>query len=255
MNPHPDLETLAEAAEGLLETSENERILRHAENCPECADQLRSLAAVTATLASLPAPAMPAEVAARLDEALRSLQNPVNNSIVVDMSTRRRFSPGVLVGSAAACLVLLVAVAFAAGALHLPRKSGTRTADLAGGRATSILSTGQDYTTANLRAQVDVLVRQAERAESFHGSDRMSAQNTGPSTMMAPGNSPALLEACSAAIDLDVEPLAIDVAEFEGKPAAVVVVPSTQAGSVEVWIMDPACASSAVRYFTRLAVG
>jgi hypothetical protein len=260
VSPHPDLETLAEAAEGLLEPSENERVMRHAHGCAECAHQLQSLADVSATLAALPAPAMPADVAARLDEVLRSLTS-AEVAPVVDLSPRRRLSPRVVLGSAAACLVLLVGVAFAAGVLRPDGKHATQSATPAGGTdlAAPILTTGRDYTTAALASQVDALLRQANNAEGAKDSARLpqpgGVLGALPSTMMTTESSPDLFQTCSTAIDPNVRPLAIDIAEFEGIPAAVVVIPSDRPGNVEVWITDPTCTPGLVRFFTRVEVG
>lgn len=271
MSSHPDLETLADSAEGVLEPSENEQVLDHASVCVECTEALRSLAEVSAALAALPAPAMPAGVAARLDATLRNLGSapvdPPAAASVVDLSTRRRPPARLVLGSAAACLVLLVGIAFAAGTIHLPSRDADTTAGSAAGAATSgppILATGQDYTAADLPAQIGALVHraearqaaspgpaQADKADSRFGNPEAA----GPSTMALTGVNPGLVQACTNAVDPDLEPLAIDLAAFDGSPAAIVVLPSERADSVEVWVMDPTCTPGLVRFFTRVQVG
>ncbi len=61
---------LAEFREGLLPARKAAGIAAHLRECPSCAEADAQLAAVTAILASTPAPPMPASLAERLDAAL-----------------------------------------------------------------------------------------------------------------------------------------------------------------------------------------
>jgi len=61
---------MAAFREGLLPARKATRIAAHLSSCPRCAEVDAQLAAVTAILASTPAPPMPAALAARLDAAL-----------------------------------------------------------------------------------------------------------------------------------------------------------------------------------------
>ena len=70
MRGHVDGETMAAFREGLLPARKATRIAAHLSSCPRCAEVDAQLAAVTAILASTPAPPMPASLAARLDAAL-----------------------------------------------------------------------------------------------------------------------------------------------------------------------------------------
>jgi hypothetical protein len=68
--PHPSLTELAEAAEGLLEQPRSAEVLEHLAGCGRCQHSAAELRAVSTTLAAVPAPVMPADVAARLDRVL-----------------------------------------------------------------------------------------------------------------------------------------------------------------------------------------
>ena len=67
---HPDADTLAACREGLLGRRRSARIRAHLARCSRCASLDRELAAVTTQLASVPAPRIPDELAARLDTVL-----------------------------------------------------------------------------------------------------------------------------------------------------------------------------------------
>jgi Putative zinc-finger len=67
---HVDRQRLAEFREGLLPGRRAARIAAHLRECPRCAEADAQLEAVTAILASTPAPPMPASLAERLDAAL-----------------------------------------------------------------------------------------------------------------------------------------------------------------------------------------
>src|SRR5215471_7572107 len=70
MRGHPGSETIAAFREGVLPARKAARIAAHLRECPRCAEADAQLAAVTAILASTPAPPMPASLAERLDAAL-----------------------------------------------------------------------------------------------------------------------------------------------------------------------------------------
>ena len=69
--PHPSIDDLADLAEGLTESHTAARALRdHLAGCPECRDTLDALTEVQDLLGSVETPAMPADVARRLNAAL-----------------------------------------------------------------------------------------------------------------------------------------------------------------------------------------
>jgi len=67
---HADLELIAAFHEGLLDDPAAERLGRHLAQCGICAERDAAIAQVTTRLATAPVPAMPAELARRLDAAL-----------------------------------------------------------------------------------------------------------------------------------------------------------------------------------------
>jgi hypothetical protein len=68
---HPDLDVLSDWQEDLLPSEAAAETAAHVASCGECAAAVRSLEAVTATLAGDRAPRMPDAVAERLDRAVR----------------------------------------------------------------------------------------------------------------------------------------------------------------------------------------
>lgn len=69
-NPHPSLEDLADAAEGLLGPDRQSGVRSHLSGCGRCREAAASLQQVSSVLAAEPAPPMPDAVAARLQAAL-----------------------------------------------------------------------------------------------------------------------------------------------------------------------------------------
>jgi len=67
---HLDATTIAELDAGALDPTQAESARAHLRSCPGCAGVRAGLAEVQAVLASTPAPAMPDDVAARLDTVL-----------------------------------------------------------------------------------------------------------------------------------------------------------------------------------------
>ncbi|HLL63574.1 MAG TPA: hypothetical protein VK401_11025 [Propionibacteriaceae bacterium] len=69
---HPLLPELAEWDEGLLDQTRAASLEGHVAGCPQCAGAVTDLREVTRRLAGVPAPSMPAAVAARLDSVVAS---------------------------------------------------------------------------------------------------------------------------------------------------------------------------------------
>lgn len=70
--PHPDVDELADLAEGLLEPNRSADIETHVHGCTDCAGLLAAVRAVPTLLADIPSPAMPPEAAERLEALLRA---------------------------------------------------------------------------------------------------------------------------------------------------------------------------------------
>jgi hypothetical protein len=67
---HFSLDELAELDEGLLDPERTSAVRAHLHGCGECRDRTQALATTRSILADLPPVAMPAQVSARLDQAL-----------------------------------------------------------------------------------------------------------------------------------------------------------------------------------------
>lgn len=67
---HPGSEELAEFRAGTIEAARSDQIAAHAAECPECASVTERLDQVPAILASIPAPAIPGDLEARILAAL-----------------------------------------------------------------------------------------------------------------------------------------------------------------------------------------
>lgn len=72
--PHPELDTLADLDAGVLEGSAAQRVAAHVAGCARCGQVMAALGGVRADLRALPAPPLPAAVAARLDATLAELR-------------------------------------------------------------------------------------------------------------------------------------------------------------------------------------
>ncbi|MFE2724481.1 zf-HC2 domain-containing protein [Kitasatospora sp. NPDC059327] len=67
---HPSVDELADLAEELVEPAAAEELRRHLDGCADCRETSEALAELGTLLGEVPAPVMPADVAARLDAAL-----------------------------------------------------------------------------------------------------------------------------------------------------------------------------------------
>ena len=74
MTPHPNLDVLADAAEGLLDAGAAARVQAHLAGCSRCRDEAAGLAEVTHVLSAVPPPPLPPGLTARLNEVLAQEQ-------------------------------------------------------------------------------------------------------------------------------------------------------------------------------------
>ena len=90
MNEHYSTEELADHDAGLVEAARERRLSQHLPNCPDCSDRLAAVRRVSLVLAAQPAPAMPADVFARLHHAVGSLTSTdlTNHEFPGDRSDR-----------------------------------------------------------------------------------------------------------------------------------------------------------------------
>ncbi|GAA3054976.1 hypothetical protein GCM10020229_78480 [Kitasatospora albolonga] len=168
---HPDVDLLADLAEGLTDPAPAAELRAHLAGCPECTDTLAALDEVSELLGSLPAEELPPEVAGRLDAALAAeaaapVVLPSGRSDARARTRQRSRSPRrprvprrVLVGA-----VLAVLGTGLAGALlqSLPTDGGAVTASSGAAKADTAAigpdGSGPLFTDEGLAAQVRQLV-------------------------------------------------------------------------------------------------
>lgn len=293
MTEHLDLDALtdllAEAGEG---GNDAERSARgHLSTCAACADQLREVEAaqtlVTASLASLPAPVMPPEVAARLTAALAaepavapraapSAAPSATATATVTPLDRRRRTPRAWLPAVAASVVLVGGGLLGYSLLADPRgdePNATAALDSSAERNSALVrsASGLDYADAAAVASAlpGVLTGTVgESARSKAAGPTPAAPAPAPPADAGAAQSaadpldrlrdPAGLASCLVALlppeEPDVRPLALDYARYEGAPALAVVLPDPDPTKVSIFVVGPDCsqADDDTLFFTRL---
>ena len=277
---HLDADALADLHEGLLAADRAADARAHLERCAECRAVEASLRAVPASLAAAAeAGAMPADVVARVDDALsRAGRDRVPSGsaaamTVTPLGSRTRRSPvGTRLLQAAAAVVLVLAVVGVGASVLMSGGGGASSggssgasANGPGGKATyALLATGADYSASSLAGAVPRLV--AGEGRPFSAARDGDA---GPTTASSPAEGAvapddtgrlaagaALADCVTALADAPAVPLAVDLARYEGKPAAVIVLPGLDdPAMVDVWVVGPGCrqGDDQFRFFTRVA--
>ena len=286
---HLGPDTLADLQEGLLDADGEAAARRHLESCTRCRADLAALSDLPAGLAAVadvgPVPEL---VAARLDRALAEAAAepaalPTASRTVTPLAPDRRPVRGMRLLQAAAAVVLVLGVgALGVGALtpgHGNNGDTASTADSgsAGGRAAApeqaaaapITASGRDWTPATLRAEAASLAAgRLSRAYALY--DRSQAPRDDVSTP-APSSDAALRTAAGGAERLadptelracvtnltdgnaSVQPVAVDLARWQGAPAAVLVFPSPDdAASLDVYVVAPDCPTGLFLHFERV---
>jgi hypothetical protein len=154
-----------------------------------------------------------------------------------------------LVGAAAAVLVVGGVGAVVRGTFG--GSSADLAASSAGGPTTSLLATGTAYDEVNLATQVRSLVAAPTTDQGSTAAPEVASGDVdGPS---APDRSAGALTTDTLAGCLEeltgapgTDPLAVDQATYEGRPALVVVLVSTDdPASLDVWVVAPTCTRAA----------
>ncbi len=245
-----DLDRLADYTAGVLDTQDRHRVEELLATDPEWRRAHAALRAagprLDAALAGLHAPALPAEVASRLDAALAGATG-TGTGTVIDLSARRR-RQRVAVGAVAAVAAAVVAFGGLVAVLH--GGTGTKSNTSAGAGAVGAApqlgtvgpaqrSSGTDYTRQNLSG---VLNQAAEgSSESFHADAKAPALGTQESGGLSRLTAPDALGQCLAAVvaRFGGNPVLVDYARFEGKPALIVVI--TGNGPQRIVVVGPTC--------------
>ena len=262
---HLSLDAIAEVEEGIAEDAPARK--RHLDTCAQCRARAGQLRASRALLSALPADPMPADVAARIDAALAAESAPVpafaSRGDIVPMRARRSWLRGPNLAAAAAGVAVLAFVgALVAGhvggnsspSVGADKSRAAGNAPVGASVAPVVLKqwqTGLDYDTTDVKLTAYVTALVLGHPPAFPATtgggpvSSPSASSTGkPSYSRESLRVPAIAYACAALLaGHPVQPLAIDFAKFNGKPAAVLVIPglTDPAKYLAVYIIPTAC--------------
>ncbi|MEP6696735.1 MAG: hypothetical protein ABJA34_07635 [Pseudonocardiales bacterium] len=261
--PHPGVETLSDLQAGVLAgTAQESEVSAHLAGCPSCAERVGLLRNAQSLLAGLPAPSMPADVIARIDAALTdaALIDGVQAepTAVAVLADRRRSRRRVGAGAVAAAAAVLFVAAVGIGTFQQRAgsdKSATASSRGSPGQGAGLVpqASGRTYTPATLAAGVRSLLAGVPPAAQGFGtpiapgqSTRDSAVPADPATTLARLRQPAALSGCVTELAgrPGVVPLAVDYAVFQGRPAAIVVLPDPDPAKVQAWAVGPDCRPS-----------
>ncbi|GLW64627.1 hypothetical protein Arub01_28710 [Actinomadura rubrobrunea] len=254
MNPaHLDYETLADLAEGLLDDDQAASATAHLDTCAECRERSEELSDVSRILAEAPVPAMPADLASRIDSALAA--ESMHNAAVVSLEQRRRRRHWQILSAAAAAAVVIggggtVGYQLLGGSSEgghttaastpvqdapdrRPHSPGQNTPGAAPspnatqGPRYTVLRSGTDYRAGTLARQITGLAGDGGRQLTLSGGDTADK-----------------LAGCVDRIAQGKIPKVVDVASYEGSPATVIALPTERSGGLDVWVVGPGCSSS-----------
>lgn len=279
MNEHLDLDALADL---LVEVGDDSHAA-HLEGCSDCRARLAELSAaqpaVSSSLGLLDLPEEPADLAARVDAALAAeatftptttptttptatpTTTPTATADVLPLEaraggragqrSRTRWLPALAGVAAVAVLVT--------GGVLVAQQGGDDDGTTSAGSRFETSSSGTDYSRATLPQAVPGILDGAPT----RSSQAQATDAAGPETLksesdpLAPLRSTEGLARCLSSVldpDSDELPLAVDYAAYEGKPALVVLLPTTQDRTVDVFVVGAQCdqADADLLYFTRV---
>lgn len=242
----------------------------HLGACEKCRGAVADQLLVRERLQALPDPgAMPGPVALAIDVALRdaAVGHTTSGPTIVPGAgagpaqfgpSPRRSRPGlrpILLAAAAAVIVVGAGGALLARQAPSPLGAATSggvaerplTARSESGAAplpAHVLASGTGYTRANV-------VRLAGQLAQLAGAGATAAGSAGPPT--GPLATAAGLAGCLQALGTTAQPLAVDLASYDGRPAAVLVLPLASGGR-EVWVVARDCRPGAdgTMFYSRL---
>ncbi|SEG83046.1 hypothetical protein SAMN04489712_115130 [Thermomonospora echinospora] len=247
MNPaHLDYDALADLAEGLLDDADAASANAHLDDCAECRERSAEIADVSRILADVPVPPMPAELAARIDEAIRaesmhgSGEHATIASIPHHALERRRGKRRLRVISAAAAAVVVLGGGAVLGNItlngsldgddhaatsHAPADRARREGGAAplNAGAVTVTRSGTVYRSATLGEQVSSVITRAGGLPKLE-------------------RPPAGLIGCVDQVTLGTQPVLVDSARFENREVTVIVV-HTDGSSWRVVVAGPKCSA------------
>lgn len=234
---HLDYEALADFAEGILDEATATSAERHLADCADCRDRAAEVAEVSRVLADAPLPPMPAHLVERLDAALAAeaaSHVPVHRQ-------GRRFQ---LMAAAAAAVVVVGGGAVAVRTVMDDGNSQTATASqppveepsrshapprpqAAQSAPYTVVHTGTKYTTAGLASQVSESVSKSASI----GRHVMDATD-------------GAVHGCVTRVSHGADPVLVDSATYDGRPATIIALPGSDTGHADVWVVGPKCSST-----------
>lgn len=277
-----DSEVTFLAAEALPER-EARALMKHIEGCAACAERFDEAVAaidgVREALLAHEAVPMPEAVWDRLEGAMATevarsqravrparptpLQRTRRQAREADAAQRRSRLPAFL--AAAAAFVVLVAgvgtvtsrlmstagsdSSVAGSSAQSPESARDAAEGSAGGASRAVvLTSGTNYTRAQVKAQAQALVEQAVQTSSV---PKPSALASVPNARLADAD--ALQECLTALYAQDLPPVAVDLATWEGREAAIIILPARD-GGYEFWAVSRSCRqdNDGALYFTTL---
>lgn len=135
-NAHASTEQLADLLAGVLPDAEAGSVAAHASDCAECGAVRERLAALPGVLAAAPAPALPPEVADRLDAAMatesdRRASAATEDTVVVPLRKVRRDRVRHWFAGAATAAAALIVISVAADVVDLGGSGDAASGDAA----------------------------------------------------------------------------------------------------------------------------
>jgi hypothetical protein len=289
---HASADQLASLAAGGRRPRRAARIQAHVAQCGQCTRVSQQLRAIPAILASASYPPMPENVSARIEAAISSEARQRLATVSASearrhaLPARRRLAaargdwhlPGLSV-AATRLTVVAGAVVIAAGTSYLVAQmvgtSVTSSSSAAAGAAAPVQSLGPEVTygkpgsvhtirvvesdtnfvAAHLRAQAIHAVHAAE-ARGAHAA-QPSASTAPPLTRQAAGSMETAkgLAGCIELIAPGQTVLLIDIARYQGKPAAVIVTAATALREAEAWVVGPSCSATTKDVLAQAELG
>ena len=197
-----------------------------------------------------PAPPAAPPVQARVGRAVRATVRSRRDARSDEKSGRPWMRPKILIAAAAAGLAVLTAGGFGVKAL-IGDGSGAPAYDVVPGPSNHSVVTGSgaEYTASTLSQRVGALVaRIAGSASGRSASASLPSGSVSGSPVAVPTEGtvadPKRLAACLTALgDGGRKPVAVDLARYEGREAAVIVLPG-QAGGYDVWVVARTCSAT-----------
>ncbi len=262
---HPDLDRLAELDAGLLEAPMSALVRQHLDGCLGCRGALAALVEVRRALSTAPPEVMPADVAARIDAAVRvagaraattlqphlvrsatrSATGSAAGSGVGVRGRRPAWSGGLLAGAAAAAVAILLVGAVVLGSLRGsgPSNSASRASGARAG-APSPGPTGPVPVTTSDRNYTADTLGAAPPPQSMVPDAGSALRSSAGAAALDRLRQPAALAACLQVLTgrPGVRPSRVELARYQGAPAAVIVVPvAAHPPSSLVYVVGPAC--------------